>query len=303
MYTLMLAGRYNERFSGGLVMTSSTLGMLLPPSVPYLLYALATGTSVAALFLSGLGAGIIVGFVFIVYSYFYAKITKLPMQEKAPWSERFIAFKEAFFSLLLIVIIFVGIYGGVFTVTEAAAVAAFYAIFVEMVIYRTLSFKGLAQVSLQSGKTIAMVMMLIAAGGAFSWAVTTLRIPQMVADWMSGMSPTMVLIAINIIFFVAATSLDPNSVILIITPLILPAAVAAGIDLIHLGTMIIINMGIGMITPPFALNIFVGSAVFKRPVEELMISVIPFIIIYIIVLIVFMFVPALSTWLPRFLLS
>jgi C4-dicarboxylate transporter DctM subunit len=174
VFTLMKEGKYDEKFSLGLILTTSTLAMLIPPSIAYVLYANITGDSIGTLFMSGLQAGCIFGLVLIVYSYIYAKRKKIPTLPKLSMKERLIALKESVLSLGLIVIILGGIYGGIFTATEAAAVATVYAIIVEVLIYKSLTVKDLFRLAVKSGQTIAMLLILIAAGSVLSWMMTAM---------------------------------------------------------------------------------------------------------------------------------
>lgn len=303
VYILMHEGKYEDSFSVGLIVTSSTLAMLIPPSIAYVLYSNITGDSIAVLFMSGLQGGMIFGFVLMVFSFVYAKLKKLPTLPKASWRERMKALKEGLLSLGMIVIILGGIYGGLCTATEAAALAAVYAIIVEVIIYRSISLKELYKISIRSGRTIAMLMILIAAGSVLSWVMTAMQIPQVLVAMMGDSSKTVILLAINVIFLIAGMFIDPNSAIIILTPLIYPIATKVGINSIHLATVIVINLAIGMLTPPFGMNLFVGTSVFKKPYTEVVKGILPFIMISLILLLIFTYVPSLSLALPRWLLG
>lgn len=303
VYRPLVENSYSENFSLGVILSSSTLAMLIPPSIAFVLYATITGESISVLFMSGLQAGALFGLIFAIYSYYYAKKNNVPLQPKATFKGVVSALKEAVWALGLPVVILVGIYGGFVTPTEAAAVAAMYAIIVEMFIYKSINFKGLIKISIKSGKTIAMLMILIAAGSVLSWVMTTAQIPQMLANSLAGASKISVLLLINIIFLVAGMIIDTNSAIIVLTPLIYPAALVVGIDPIHLATIIVANLAIGMMTPPFGLNLFVATAVFKTPYSKIVPGMIPFIIISIVALLIITYVPAASLWLPRVLLG
>lgn len=299
MFTMMKEGNYTEDFSIGLISASSTLAMLIPPSIAYVVFATITGDSIATLFVSGLGAGILFGVALIMYSVVYAIKKKLPTLEKATWRERWKTLKDSIISLNLIVIILGGIYGGVLTVTEAAGIAAFYAIVVECFIYRELKLKDMFKVAVDAGKMIAMLMILIAAGSVLSWILTIYRVPQQVVSLLGDVSGIAVLLIINVIFLVAGMFMDPTSAKIILVPLLYPAAMAVGINPIHMATIIVINLAIGMLSPPFGLNLFVGATVFKKSYSEIVGGVLPFVAISILVLLTFTFIPELSTWLPR----
>lgn len=303
VYGPLIESKYGEKFSLGVILSSSTLAMLIPPSIAYVLYATITGDSIGVLFLSGLEAGVIFGLAFMVYSYFYAKKHKVPLQPKATPKEIVAAFKEAFWALGLPAVIIFGIYGGLFTPTEAAAVAAMYSIIVEMLIYKSIDLKKLYKISVNSGKTIAMLMILIAAGSVLSWVMTAAQIPQQLASALGGSSKFMVLLIVNIIFLIAGMLIDPNSAIVVLTPLVYPISQAVGIDSVHLATVIVSNLAIGMLTPPFGLNIFVATAVFKTPYDRIVPGLIPFIILSLIILLFVTYVPAASLLLPKVLLG
>jgi len=297
---LMQAG-YDTDFSVGLILSSSTLAMLIPPSIAYVLYATITGASVGVLFISGLGAGVIFGLAFMIYSYFYAKKHRIPLEKKVTLSEAMASIKESIWALGLPIVIIGGIYSGLFTPTEAAAVAAMYAIFVEMVIYKSIDLKKLYEISVHSGKTIAMLMILIAAGSVLSWVMTAAQIPQAMVNLLGGSSKTVVLLVINIVFLMAGMLIDPNSAIIVLTPLVYPVAQAVGIDTVHLATIMVLNLAIGMLTPPFGLNIFVATGVFKIPYEKIVQGLMPFIAISLVVLLIITYVPGTALWLPRIL--
>jgi C4-dicarboxylate transporter DctM subunit len=297
---LMQSG-YDTDFSVGLILSSSTLAMLIPPSIAYVLYATITGASVGVLFISGLGAGIIFGLAFMIYSFFYAKKQRIPLEKRVTFSEALASIKESVWALGLPAVIIGGIYSGLFTPTEAAAVAAMYAIFVEMVIYKSINFKKLYEISVHSGKTIAMLMILIAAGSVLSWVMTAAQIPQAMVNLLGGSSKTVVLLVVNIIFLIAGMLIDPNSAIIVLTPLVYPVSQAVGIDAVHLATIMVLNLAIGMLTPPFGLNIFVATGVFKIPYEKIVKGLMPFIAISLVVLLIITYVPATALWLPRIL--
>ncbi len=297
VYILMKEGNYDDKFSLGLILTTSTLAMLIPPSIAYILYANITGDSINDLFMSGLGAGVVFGLIICIYCYIYAKIKKIPLLPKKGWRERLQALKESGLSLGLIVVILGSIYGGICTATEAAALGCVYAIVIEVIIYRSISFKGLLKLATKSAGTISMLMILIASGSVLSWVMTVMQLPQMLVSALGGTSWLGVFLLINAIFLVAGMFVDPNSAIIVLVPLIYPVAQQVGINSIHLATVMVINLAIGMLTPPFGLNIFVGTSVFKKSFSELIPGLIPFIILSLIVLILFMLIPQLSLFL------
>lgn len=297
VYILMKEGNYDDKFSLGLILTTSTLAMLIPPSIAYILYANITGDSINDLFMSGLGAGVVFGLIICIYCYVYAKIKKIPLLPKKRWTERLRALKESALSLGLIVVILGSIYGGICTATEAAALGCVYAIVIEVIVYKSISFKGLLKLATKSAGTISMLMILIASGSVLSWVMTVMQLPQMLVSALDGTSWLGVFLLINVIFLIAGMFVDPNSAIIVLVPLIYPVAQQVGINSIHLATVMVINLAIGMLTPPFGLNIFVGTSVFKKSFSELVPGLIPFIVLSLVVLLLFMLVPQLSLFL------
>ena len=299
IFGLMKEGKYKDEFSAGLISTTSTLAMVLPPSIVQVVFATITATSVAALFLSGIGIGILYGVVLAGFCVFYGIWKKLPRLEKVPWRERWKPLRESFWAITLIFVLLGGIYGGVMSVTEAAGVAAFYAIVVEVLIYRTIKLKDVFLAAISAGRMIAMVMILMSSGAVLAHVMTLLQLPQMMANLLGDASPLLLLFLINIIFLVVGMFIDPTSTIVILTPLLFPVAVAAGIDPIHVGMLIVLNVSIGMLTPPVGLNLFVSSSIFKLSFSQVTRGVMPFIIISILLLIILTLFPAITTFLPN----
>jgi C4-dicarboxylate transporter DctM subunit len=211
----------------------------------------------------------------------------------------FSAFKEAFWALGLPVIILAGIYLGVMTPTEAAAVSVAYVIVIELFIYRSVTVKDIFKIAVTSGRMVAMIFILIGAGSLLSWVITVMQIPQAIVTTMGGSSRIAILLLINAIFLVAGMFLDPNSMVIVLTPLVLPLAKVVGIDLLHLGIIIVLDAAIGMLTPPFGLNIFVSIGTFKRPYAEVVPTLVPYIILMIAVLVLVSAVPDVALWLPN----
>lgn len=299
VYILMKEGNYDDKFSLGLILTTSTLAMLIPPSIAYILYANITGDSISGLFMSGLGAGCIFGVIICVYCYIYARIKKIPLLPKKSWAERLKALKESLLSLGLIAVILGSIYGGICTATEAAALGCVYAIVIEVIVYRAITFQGLLKLAAKSACTISMLMILIASGSVLSWVMTVMQLPQQLVSALGSTSWLGVFLLINVIFLVAGMFVDPNSAIIVLVPLIYPVAQQVGIHSIQLATVMVINLAIGMLTPPFGLNIFVGTSVFKKSFSDLVPGLIPFILLSLAVLILFMMIPGLSLFLIK----
>ncbi len=299
VYPALVRQGYSKRFSIGLILTGSTLSMLIPPSVAVILYCLQTNQSIAQVFLSAFAAGLVFLILLIGYSVVYALRHGIGAGRHFSLRAAVAALRRAGWSLLLPVIIIGGIYSGFFTVTEAAAVSAVYAMFVELVIYRRLKFLELFNVSRASAGTIAMIVILIAAGSTMTWYLTVEQVPQMIAGLIgTGTSPAAVFGIINVMFLLAGMVVDPNSAIIVLAPLIFPAAVGAGIDPVHLGAVLTLNLAIGMISPPFGLNLFVGIVTFKSHFGEVVRGCFPFIILALVALMITTYVPEVVMWLP-----
>jgi C4-dicarboxylate transporter, DctM subunit len=299
LFPALLKSGYQEKMSLGVIVSSSTLSMLIPPGVAMILYGVISGTSIGKVFIAGVSVGFMVAVIFCVFVYIYAKINNLPRAEKATFSEVLTSLKESILPLGLPVVILGGIYLGVMTPTEAAAIAVGYVFLVEVIIYRTLSLKDVFSIAVSSGRMVAMIFILIGAGSLLSWLLTIAQLPQQLVTILDGYSPIVVLLLINLIFIVAGMFLDPNSSIIILTPLVYPIAIAVGVDPVHLGILIVLNASIGMITPPFGLNIFVATGAFKIPYERVVPGLVPFILLSLIVLVIVTFFPQLVLWLPN----
>ncbi len=299
MLPAMAKQGYPRSFSIGLMMSAGSLGIIIPPSIFMIVYGAVTGVSIGALFLAGIGAGILYGLVFLIVCAGYAKLHGI--QRAANWekAEMIAAGRDSLWGLAAPLIILGGIYGGLFTPTEAAAVAVVYATLVTMVIYREMTFKELLECTVQSAITTSQVMIIIAAASAFAWYLTTSGFANGISELLSGLgdNPLVLLLAINIIVIFAGMVLDPNSIIIILVPFIAVVAANAGIDPIHLGIVLSVNAAIGMFTPPFGLNLFVATGL-GATYREAITGSAPFIIAALIALLVITYVPAVSLWLP-----
>lgn len=298
VYPALLRQNYSRGFAVGLITTASTLAMLIPPGVAMILYALQTNSSIGAMFLAGLGAGTIFALVLCIYAYAYARVRGVTTSEKLGWGARWTALKRAGLAMGLPVLVLGGIYGGVFTPTEAAAFAVVYAVVVECLFYRSMKLREIFDVSIASASTISVLLILIAAGTVLTYYLTLSQVPQTVTRMLAGASMFEILLLINIIFLVTGMFVDPNSAIIVLTPLIFQAASAAGIDPIHLGAVIVANVALGMVSPPFGLNLFIGITTFRVSYREVVVSVLPFIGLMLIVLAIITYIPAVSLFLP-----
>lgn len=299
VYPALLRAGYDKGFSVGLILAASTLAMMIPPGVAMILYSVQTGASIASVFLAGLSAGLIFVLAISLYSYTYAVRHQIHSNAWAGWRELARRFARSAWAIGLPVIIFGGIYGGIFTPTEAAATACVYAALVEVLIYRQLRPFELLKISQPSAIMIATLLILISAGSTMTWYLTLERVPAQIAMVLSLVPLEGVLAMINVVFLLAGMFIDPNSAIIVLAPLIQPAAMAVGLDPVHLGAVLVFNLAIGMITPPFGLNIFIGITTFRISYVEVVRSVLPFIVIGIVCLLLITYIPQLTTWLPQ----
>ena len=298
LYPALCKDGYDPDSAIGCITASSTLAMLVPPGIAMILYGVSAGASVGKLFMSGLSVGVLIAVVFSVYVCIDAIRNKIPRQKPATFKEVLQATGKAFWALGLPVIILVGIYAGVMTPTEAAAVAVAYVLVVELFIYRSISFKDVFEIGITSGRMVAMIFILIGAGSLLSWILTAAQVPQKIVALTSGTSSYVVLLIINLLFLVAGMFMDPNSIVIVLTPLVLPMAQVIGLDTLHLGMIIVLNCAIGMLTPPFGLNIFVSVGTFNRPFERVVRPLWPYIFMMLFILVLVNLVPAISLWLP-----
>ena len=272
---------YPSSFTLGLIINASDIAFIIPPSIGFIIYGVISRTSIGSLFLSGILPGILILILFSIYSIFYAKFAKIPVLEKATLQERIIAFKECFPVLGFPIIILGGIYSGIFSPTEAAAVSVFYALIVEKFVFRSIDLSKIIDSMLSTGIITAVVMILIGAGQAASWFLSFLRIPQQVLPAVLGTDPTQTHVFIVIIaaYLIGCMFVDPTVVIYVFTPIFLPYATMAGIDPILLGLVVTMQVAIGSATPPFGCDIFTAQLVFRRPYLEVIRHTYPFIII------------------------
>ncbi|PZP81821.1 MAG: C4-dicarboxylate ABC transporter permease [Ectopseudomonas oleovorans] len=299
----MVRSGYPQAFGAGIVCNAGTLGILIPPSIVMVVYAAATEQSVGKLFMAGVIPGLMLGLVLMIAIYIIARIKKLPALPRASFREWLRAAREAFWGLLLMVIILGGIYTGMFTPTEAAAVAAVYAGFVALFVYKDLTIRECPKVLLESGKLTIMLMFIIANAMLFAHVLTTEQIPQQITAWVVdlGLQPWQFLLVVNIVLLIAGAFMEPSAIILILAPILFPIAMQLGIDPIHLGIIMVVNMEIGLITPPVGLNLFVTSAVTGMPLTAVIRAAMPWLMLLISFLVVITYVPAVSLALPNLL--
>ncbi|MAD39315.1 MAG: C4-dicarboxylate ABC transporter permease [Tistrella sp.] len=297
----MVRAGYTQTFAAGVVCNAGTLGILIPPSLVMVVYAAATESSVGRLFMAGVIPGALLGLMLATAIYISARVNRIPRQPRAPLAEVIRTGRNALWGLLLIVIIMGGIYGGIFTPTEAAAVSAVYAAVVALFVYRDLKFTDVPHVLVDAAKVTVMLLFIIANAFLFAHVLTTEQIPQSIARGITeaGLAPWQFLLVVNIILLVAGNFMEPSAIILILAPILFPIATGLGIDPIHFGIIMVVNMEIGMVTPPVGLNLFVTSGITGMPVLSVVKAAWPWLMILITFLIIITYVPEISLWLPN----
>lgn len=296
----MVKNGYPKEFAAGVICNAGTLGILIPPSIVMVVYAAVTEVSVGRLFMAGVIPGIMLGLMLMVAVWWRAGKLNIKPPPKASTGELLRALRESMWGLALLVIIMGGIYGGVFTPTEAAAVSAVYALVIAVFVYKDLGLKDLPHVFLESAKTTVMLMFIVANALLFAHVLTTERIPQVIAEQIMamGMSPWMFLAVMNIILLVAGNFMEPTGIILILAPILFPIATQLGIDPIHLGVIMVVNMEIGMVTPPVGLNLFVTAGVTGMNLVQVTKAALPWLTVLLVFLVIITYVPIISTGLP-----
>jgi len=292
---------YSNSFSVGSIVCAGSLGILIPPSIVLIVYGVTVDQSIGKLFMAGVVPGIFLGGMLMLVTYFAAVKGGFKKTQRASAKEMWVAFKDASWGLFVVIIIIGGIYGGLFTPTEAAAVAAVYGFFVVKFIYRDLSWKQIPEVIKASAATSAMIMFIIANAMIFAYLLTIEQIPQNLANWIIGMNLSKVtfLIFVNLLLLLAGNFMEPSSLIMILAPLIFPVAMQLGIDPIHLGVIITVNMEIGMLTPPVGLNLFVASGISGLGLGDVCKAAIPWFFALLFGLLIITYIPAISLWLPN----
>jgi C4-dicarboxylate transporter DctM subunit len=296
LYPSLKRNGYNEHFSVGLLASSGAVAVIIPPSISMILYSMTAQQSALLLFTAGILPSLLIGFVDAAYVFAYSRIKMVPLLARARWVNIWETTKEASWAIGTIVVIFGGIYGGIFTPTEAAGVAVVYSLFVTTVIYRELGLADLWRVVLDSAFLISQILIIVAAAGIYSWLLTTSGIPQQIVGGIEAleMQPWETLLLINIGLLIAGSFLEPPAAILILTPLLLPIVVAIGVNPIHFGIIMAVNLSIGLYTPPFGLNLFASHAIFDVDIAVIYRGVLPFVLINFVTLLVITYVPAIS---------
>lgn len=297
----MVKAGYPLPYAAGMICNAGTLGILIPPSIVMVVYAAATEQSVGQLFMAGVVPGALLGLMLMAAIYFSARKFKVPVQPRASFRELMVATRDASWGLGLIFVVMGGIYGGIFTATEAAAVAAVYAFIVALFVHRDMGWAQIPKVFADAGKVTVMLLFIIANAMLFAHVLTTERIPQMMAETIIGwgLAPWQFLIVVNIILLIAGNFMEPSSILLILAPILFPIAVQLGIDPIHLGIIMTVNMEIGMITPPVGLNLFVTSGITGMPLWEVVKAAWPWLMVMLSFLMIITYIPQISLFLPH----
>ncbi|MDC8758821.1 TRAP transporter large permease [Janthinobacterium fluminis] len=301
----MVKQGYPRGFGAGVITTSGALGILIPPSIVMVMYSVTTNTSVGKLFMAGVIPGLMLAFLLGLTTWFLARKHNYPRLRKASWGERFATFKKSAWGLLLIVIVMGGIYSGVFTPTEAAAMAAVYAFIIAVFVYKDLRLKQVGKVLLDSAAMSAMLLYIITNAVLFSFLMTSENIPQAMAEWITGQGLGVItfLLVVNVLLLLAGNVMEPSSIVLIMAPILFPVAMKLGIDPVHFGILIVVNMEVGMCHPPVGLNLYVASGITKMGISELTVAVMPWLLTMLGFLLLVTYVPQISLWLPNLIYS
>ena len=305
LYPALLKNGYGEKFSLGLITSSGAIAIIIPPSITMILFSVMTNASIGSLFLAGFLPGVLVGLCAAAYCVWYA--LKNGIADGREWSlaEIVSTSRAVVWTLGAPALIFGGIYGGFMTPTEASMAVSVYAVAVSVFVYRELSWAQVWNITRETALLSAKVFIIVAASGVFSWTLTAEQVPQKMVATITDheLSPVMILLMINVVLLIVGMFLDPNSAIVLFTPLLWPIAQHAGVDLIHFGIIFTVNLAIGMFSPPFGLNIFVSCSIFKVPSARVIAGLTPFFLVYLVALAIITYVPALSLYLPRLLMN
>lgn len=318
MLPAMVKQGYPKRFGAGVITTSGALGILFPPSINLVIYAIATAgmnatgpngeqvgsASIGQLFLAGVVPGLTLSFLLGVTTWYRAKKFDYPRMPRASWKERWLAFKESAWGLLLIVVVIGGIYSGKFTPTEAAAMAAVYAFFISVFVYKDLKLRDVPKSLRNAAAMSSMLLYIITNAVLFSFLMTSEQIPQAMAAWMTGQGFGLIvfLLLVNVILLAAGNFMDPAAIVLIMAPILFPVAMKMGVDPVHFGILMAVNMEVGLCHPPVGLNLYVASGITKMGITELTVAVWPWLLTMLGFLVIVTYWPPLSTWLPNLLM-
>ena len=299
----MLRQGFPARFGAGVITTSGALGILIPPSIVMVMYAVATNSSVGQLFIAGIVPGVVLATMLGLTTWWIARKNNYPRQPAADWATKWRTFRESIWGLLLIVVVIGGIYTGIFTPTEAAAMSAVYAFLVAVFVYKDMPLAKVPTVLLDSANMSAMLLYIITNAVMFSYLMTSENIPQAMAAWMldKGLGVITFLLFVNIVLLLAGNVMEPSSIVLIMAPILFPVAMKLGIDPIHFGIMMVVNMEVGMCHPPVGLNLYVASGITRMGITELTVAVWPWLATMLVFLVIVTYWPGLSIGLPHLL--
>lgn len=288
-----LEAGYKDSHIIGLIINSAGIAILIPPSIVMIYYGMLTGTSVGDLFIAGIIPGLMVFIGFAIWEVFIAVKNDIPVEPRASWKQRWYSFRKSLLTFGFPILILGGIYTGMFSPTEAAAFAVLYALVLELIIYRSIKVKDVYRIAASTGVVTSIVFILLAAGGAFSWIISYLRIPQKLTETVLGADPSQlqILVIMSLFFLISCMFVDSLVAIAILTPIFFPIAVAAGIHPVAIGILITMQATLGTVTPPFGVNIFTASAIFNKPYVEVVRGIIPYIVIFIVINIVLILFP------------
>ena len=301
MFGAIMQAGYPKKYAVGTIATAGSLGILIPPSIVLIVYGVTAEVSIGKLFMAGVVPGILLGIMMMVVTYIGARRLGFEREEPQPLKVRLAKMKDASWGLMTIVIVIGGIYGGIFTPTEAAAVAAIWAFFISVFVYKDIKPKELYSVGLESAKTTAMIMFIIANAMLFAHFLTIENIPQGITNALieANVDKYMFLLLVNILLILAGSFMEPSAIIMIMVPLLLPVAVALGIDPIHFGIVITINMELGMVSPPVGLNLFVTSGLTGMSIKDVIVAALPWTLTILVGLLLVTYIPDIALWLPN----
>jgi C4-dicarboxylate transporter, DctM subunit len=299
----MVRNGYPMRFGAGIITVAGSLGILMLPSIPKIIYAISTNTSIGALFVAGLLPGMLLTAMLCVVTWYLARRRDYPRMPKSSRAETWHAFRESIWGLMLVVIIIGGIYSGLFTATEAAAMAAVYSFFISVFVYKALAFKDVPRVLLRAANTSAMLLYIVTNAVLFSFVLSNENIPSALANWITAQNLGWAgfLLLVNVLLLLAGNFMEPTSIILIMAPILAPAAKRLGIDLVHFGIVIDVNMEVGLCHPPVGLNLYVASMIAGMRITDLAVAVLPWLFTMLVFLGIVTYWPALTLWLPHML--
>ncbi len=301
MFGAIMEAGYPKKYAVGTIATAGSLGILIPPSIVLIVFGVTAEVSIGRLFMAGVVPGVMLGLMMMLVTYIGARRLGFERTEPAPFKERFAKMKDASWGLMTIVIVIGGIYGGIFTPTEAAAVAAVWAFVISVFIYKDINLKDMFSVSLESAKTTAMIMFIIANAMLFAHFLTIENIPQGITNTLieADVNKYMFLIMVNILLIIAGSFMEPSAIIMIMVPLLLPVAIALGIDPIHFGIVVTINMELGMVSPPVGLNLFVTSGLTGMSIKDVIVAAFPWTMTIFVGLMLVTYIPEIALWLPN----